>query len=345
MKKIDKLTDKERSLLPVAFAVLDQIRSLYLLATEYKVDITASSQKTGENIMHVGIRENLPEVVRYALNFPPLLDKPDILGITPRKLLKLLPPDDDCLKPIQELELFSEACESGEIGVVLDFLKSKYANPNLASGKGVTPFVSACENGHFKVVKALLSDSRVDVYRAGPNNCTPLWLASRIGHVDVVELLLVSERKIDQTTKSVGGEDWWCGKTSREVASAQLSRGQLESETKEEFSIGVANCQAVLKLFDPSRKSFPSPSVHLTLNVAFFIIIIIVNSSGKKTTGAVRCEAAEENFSQSCRRCATGGREKTSGPFFFSFQKHTTTMTFFFFFFTGNHERDWSCPH
>ena len=106
MKKINKLTDKERSLLPVAFAVLGQVRSLHLLSTQFKVDITASSQKTGENIMHVGIRENLPEVVRYALNFPRLLDTPDILGITPRQLLTLLPRGDDCLKPIQELELF-----------------------------------------------------------------------------------------------------------------------------------------------------------------------------------------------------------------------------------------------
>ena len=145
MKKINKLTDKERSLLPVAFAVLDQIRSLYLLATEYKVDITASSQKTGENIMHVGIRENFPGVVRYALNFPQLLDKPDSLGITSRLLLTLLPPDDDCLKPIQELELFFNACKRGDIGVVLDFLKSKYANPNMTSGKGATPFASTCE--------------------------------------------------------------------------------------------------------------------------------------------------------------------------------------------------------
>jgi len=90
---------------------------------------------TGENIMHVGIRERQPEVVRYALNFSQLLDKPDILGITPRQLLTLLPPDDECLKPIQELELLSKACKSGDIGAVLDFLKNKYANPNLASGK------------------------------------------------------------------------------------------------------------------------------------------------------------------------------------------------------------------
>jgi len=256
VKKINKLTEKERSLLPVAFAVLGQVRSLYLLSTQYKVDITASSQMTGENIMHVGIRENLPEVVRYALNFPRLLDKPDALGITPRQLLTLLPRDDECLKPIQELELFSKACESGDIGVVLDFLKNKYANPNLASGKGVTPFVSACENGHFKVVKALLSDSRVDVNRTGPNNCTPLWLASHNRHAAVVELLLGSERKIDQNIKSVEGEDWWGGKTAREIVSAQMLMEQLKSETKEEFSSRVANCEAVLELFDPSKK-FP----------------------------------------------------------------------------------------
>jgi len=140
---------------------------------------------------------------------------------------------------------------------VLDFLKSKYANPNMTSGKGETPFASACEHGHSKVAKALLSDSRVDVNRVGPNNCTPLWLASRNGDANVVELLLGSERKIDRTTKSVEGEDWWCGKTASEVASAQLSRGQLKSETKEEFSSRVANCQAVLKVFYPSRKSFP----------------------------------------------------------------------------------------
>jgi len=120
-------------------------------------------------------------------------------------------------------------------------------------------------NGHVEVVKALLSDSRVDVNRAGPNNCTPLWMASLNGHADVVKFLLGSERKIDQTIKSVDGEDWWCGKTASEVVSALSLRGQLESETKAEFSSRVANSRAVLELFDPSKKStkiFPPPQHH-----------------------------------------------------------------------------------
>jgi len=149
--------------------------------------------------------------------------------------------------------------------VVLNFLKSKYANPKMTRGK-VPLLLRVLVNGHVEVVKALLSDSRVDVNRAGPNNCTPLWMASLNGHADVVKFLLGSERKIDQTIKSVDGEDWWCGKTASEVVSALSLRGQLESETKAEFSIGVANSRAVLELFDPSKKSTKISPLHNTMS-------------------------------------------------------------------------------
>jgi len=86
------------------------------------------------------------------------------------------------------------------------------------------------------------------------------------GHADVVKFLLGSERKIDQTIKSVDGEDWWCGKTASEVVSALSLKGQLESETKAEFSIGVANSRAVLELFDPSKKSTKISPLHNTMS-------------------------------------------------------------------------------
>ena len=129
MNKINKLTPDERSFLVHAYAILGQTESLRILATNYEVDITLSSPKTAKNILHVGIQENWPEIIRFGLCFPQLLDQRDVFGSTPRQLFKAMLRDDECLRPVHELEAFSNACGSGDVNRVKGFLMGNMPIP------------------------------------------------------------------------------------------------------------------------------------------------------------------------------------------------------------------------
>jgi len=91
---VRKLQGPQRAKLVHSYAVLGKVGSLSALGDTYGVDIAAPCPETGQNILHVALVENWPEVVTLALRSPTLFEGKDRAGITPQVLLDSLPPED-----------------------------------------------------------------------------------------------------------------------------------------------------------------------------------------------------------------------------------------------------------
>ena len=88
------LGPRQRASLIYHYAVLGKVNSLTALAETYGLDLTASCPDTRQNILHTGLVENWPEVVKLAIRYQQLFLEHDIFGRTPQNLLDTLTSDD-----------------------------------------------------------------------------------------------------------------------------------------------------------------------------------------------------------------------------------------------------------
>lgn len=114
-------------------------------------------------------------------------------------------------------ELFTWACELGQIKVIHNILKNSFLGFNNKDEKfGATGLHYACANGYLDVVKLLISylycdhpymireKEQIDINATTETGATPLHYACKYGHTDIVKYLVSSCPDLDinaQTNK------------------------------------------------------------------------------------------------------------------------------------------------
>ena len=95
------------------------------------------------------------------------------------------------------------AAQEGDVGAVESLLKQG-ADPNAATGDGMTALHWAAERGHQKVIELLISSGAAVDTRTRIGKYTPLHLASRGGHGGIARVLLEAGSNPNATTTTSG---------------------------------------------------------------------------------------------------------------------------------------------
>ena len=126
-------------------------------------------------------------------------------------------------KGIHMEKLLLKACQNGQKGVVLAFLKKDGLNVNAVDEFGLAPLHYACKRGYRDIVKLLL-DKEADVNQISNESMTPLHAASTSGNKEIIKLLFDAGADINATDKA--------GKTpliyAIEVKKAEAARYLIE---------------------------------------------------------------------------------------------------------------------
>ena len=92
-------------------------------------------------------------------------------------------------------KLLLTACQNGQKGVVMAFLKKDNINVNAVDEMGLSPLHYACRKGYRDIVKLLLGKD-ADVNQISNTNVTPLHMAVQSGNKEIIQLL--SEAVLEQ---------------------------------------------------------------------------------------------------------------------------------------------------
>ena len=97
-------------------------------------------------------------------------------------------------------QLLLKACQNGQKGVVLAFLKKDGLNVNAVDGEGYSSLHYACLKGYKDIVKLLL-EKGADVGAVSNRSVTPFQLACVSGNKEIIKLLLDAGADINATDK------------------------------------------------------------------------------------------------------------------------------------------------
>ena len=98
-------------------------------------------------------------------------------------------------------KLLLKACQNGQKGVVLTFLKKSGINVNAVDEQGFAPLHYACQRGYRDIVKLLL-EKEADVNQISNGSVTPLHSAVGSGNKEVIKLLIDAGADINATDPS-----------------------------------------------------------------------------------------------------------------------------------------------
>ncbi|MDE6128049.1 MAG: ankyrin repeat domain-containing protein, partial [Lachnospiraceae bacterium] len=85
-------------------------------------------------------------------------------------------------------KLLLKACQNGQKGVVMAFLKKDGININAVDETGSAPLHYACKKGYRDIVKMLL-EKGADVTQISNTSVTPLHMAAVSGNKEIIKLL------------------------------------------------------------------------------------------------------------------------------------------------------------
>ena len=94
--------------------------------------------------------------------------------------------------------LFLKACQNGQKGVILSFLKRGGINLNRKDNNGYTALHYACRKGTRDIARILIENG-ANVNLMTNNGVTPLHLAASIGSKEIIKLLLDAGADINAT--------------------------------------------------------------------------------------------------------------------------------------------------
>ena len=97
-------------------------------------------------------------------------------------------------------QLLLKACQNGQKGVVIAFLKKDGINVDAVDGAGLAPLHYACRKGFKDIVKLLL-DKGANVNALSNTSVSPLHCAAMSGNKEVVKLLADGDADIGATDK------------------------------------------------------------------------------------------------------------------------------------------------
>ena len=100
--------------------------------------------------------------------------------------------------------LLIQACASGDVAAVANFVSEQNANPFSKDESGRTPLGVACEAGHVQVAKYLIETEEVSPGFRGTDGATPLHSAARGGHLTVARYL-VDEQGVNPSCTDKNG--------------------------------------------------------------------------------------------------------------------------------------------
>ena len=98
-------------------------------------------------------------------------------------------------------KLLLKACENGQKGVVLAFLKKDGIDVNAVDEIGFSPLHYSCKKGFRDIVKLLL-DKDADVNTLSNESITPLHMAMIPGNREIVKMLVEAGADINATDKN-----------------------------------------------------------------------------------------------------------------------------------------------
>lgn len=102
---------------------------------------------------------------------------------------------------MQTNSLFLKACQNGQKGIVLSFLKRGGININRKDNAGFTPLHYACRKGTRDIARILIEND-ADVNVMSNRGVTPLHLAASIGSKEIMRLLIEAGADVDATDNS-----------------------------------------------------------------------------------------------------------------------------------------------
>jgi ankyrin repeat protein len=120
---------------------------------------------------------------------------------------------------------------------VLELLRGKGANLNVADDYGWTPLFWAAANGHEAIVKLLLDIGKVDADLKDDYGQTPLSWAAENGHEAIVKLLL-DTGKVDADLKNNSGQtplSWAAGNGHEAIVKLLLDTGKVDADLKDNY--------------------------------------------------------------------------------------------------------------
>ena len=97
-------------------------------------------------------------------------------------------------------KLLLKACQNGQKGVVIAFLKKEGINVDAVNEDGFAPLHFACAKGYKDIVKMLL-DKGANASIISNQSITPLHFAAKSGHKEVLQLILDAGADINATDK------------------------------------------------------------------------------------------------------------------------------------------------
>ena len=97
-------------------------------------------------------------------------------------------------------KLLLKACQNGQKGVVLAFLKKDNVNVNAVDENGCAPIHYASRKGYRDIVKLLL-EKGADAAQISNQSVTPLHMAVMSGNKEVIQLLAEAGADLDATDK------------------------------------------------------------------------------------------------------------------------------------------------
>ena len=97
-------------------------------------------------------------------------------------------------------KLLLKACQNGQKGVVMAFLKKDNINVNAVDENGLSPLHYACQKGYRDIVKLLIA-SGADVTLISNVSITPLHTAVLSGNKEIIQLLTEAGADLNATDK------------------------------------------------------------------------------------------------------------------------------------------------
>ena len=155
-------------------------------------------------------------------------------------------------------KLLLTACQNGQKGVVMAFLKKDNINVNAVDEMGLSPLHYACRKGYRDIVKLLLGKD-ADVNQISNTNVTPLHMAVQSGNKEIIQLLSEAGADLNATDKA--------GKTAliyaMEARKAEAAKYLMElgadisiMDNQNHTALDYANALGLIQLVDSlSRES------------------------------------------------------------------------------------------
>lgn len=153
-------------------------------------------------------------------------------------------------------KLLLKACQNGQKGVVMAFLKKDGVNVNAVDEIGFSPLHYVCKKGYRDIVKLLL-DKEADVNLISNQSITPLHMAAVSGNKEIVKLLTDAGADLNATDKE--------GKTpliyAVEAKKAECARFFVESgadttimDNQNHTALDYANALGMVQLIESIAK-------------------------------------------------------------------------------------------